>query len=69
MLLSWGSGTSMAAQVRDMATGSAVGSQFTIAVRDHAFQAFKPFPDGSAAYPAAGDNTTSVKIARVMPCQ
>jgi hypothetical protein len=70
MLLAWGSGTtSMAAQVRSQSTGAAVGSQLAIAVKDHAFQAFKPYADGSAAYPAAGDNTTSVKIARVMPCQ
>jgi hypothetical protein len=59
----------MAAQVRDMSTGATIGNQLTIAVRDHAFQAFKPYPDGSAAYPAAGDNSTSVKIARVLPCQ
>jgi hypothetical protein len=69
MLLSWGSGTTIVAQIRDQAAGAAVGSQFTISARDHAFQAFKPYPDGSAAYPAAGDNSTSVKIARVMPCQ
>ena len=68
MLLSFASGQGMAAQVRDQTTGATIGSQFTIAVRDHAFQAFKPYPDGSAAYPAAGDTTTSVKIARVMPC-
>jgi hypothetical protein len=69
MLLSFASGQSMAAQVRDMSTGATIGSQLTISVRDHAFQAFKPYPDGSAAYPAAGDNATSVKIARVLPCQ
>jgi hypothetical protein len=50
-------------------TCATIGSQLTINVRDHAFQAFKPYPDGSAAYPAAGDNATSVKIARVLPCQ
>jgi len=68
MLLTFASGQSMAAQVRDMTSGATIGSQFTINVRDHAFQAFKPYPDGSAAYPAAGDNATSVKIARVLPC-
>jgi hypothetical protein len=69
MLLTFASGQSMAAQVRDQTSGASIGSQLTIAVRDHAFQAFKPYPDGSAAYPAAGDTSTTVKIARVMPCQ
>lgn len=70
MLLTWGSGTSMTAQVRDAgANAEAIGSTFTIAVNDHSYQAFKPYPDGSVAYPAAGANNTSIKIARVMPCQ
>lgn len=69
MLLSFGSGQSLAAQVRDMTTGATIGDQLTINVRDHAYQAFKAYADGSAAYPAAGDNSTSVKIARVLPCQ
>jgi len=69
MLLAWGSGSSMAAQVRSMTDASTVGAQFTIAVKDHAYQAFKPYPDGSAAYPAAGTNSTSINVARVMPCQ
>lgn len=69
MLLAWGSGSSMTAQVRDSdSTGAAVGSTFTIPVSDHDFQAFKAYPDGSVAYPAAGANNTSIKIARVMPC-
>ena len=57
----------MQAQVYDSTTGAATGDQFTIGVRDHAYQAFKPYPDGSAAYPAAGASTTSIKIARVLP--
>jgi hypothetical protein len=69
MLLSWGSGTGMAAQVRSMTDGSTVGSQLTIAVKEHPYLAFKPYPDGSAAYPAAGTNSTSITVARVMPCQ
>lgn len=56
-----------AAQVYNAGTGAAVGSQFTINVRDHAYMSFKPFPDGSAAYPAAGSTSTSIVIARVMP--
>ena len=67
MLLAWESGSSMLAQIFDAGTGTAVGSQFTINVRDHSYQAFKPYPDGSAAYPAAGSTTTSIKIARVLP--
>jgi hypothetical protein len=69
MLLTWGSGSSMTAQVRDAgATGAQIGSNFTIAVNDHSYQAFKSYADGSVAYPAAGTNSTSLKIARVMPC-
>ncbi len=67
MLLAWESGASMHAQVYDAETGATVGDQFTIAVRDHNYQAFKPYADGSAAYPAAGSSTTSIKVARVMP--
>jgi hypothetical protein len=37
-----------------------------IAVKDHDYQAFKAYADGSAAYPAAGNSNTSIKIARVM---
>jgi hypothetical protein len=70
MLLSWASGSSMTAQVREAdETAAAVGSTFTLAVTDHDYQAFKPYPDGSAAYPAKGADASSVKIARVMPCQ
>lgn len=67
MLLAWESGSSMAAQVYDAGSGKAVGSQFTVNVRDHNYQAFKAYTDGSVAYPAAGGNSTSIRIARVMP--
>lgn len=67
MLMAWESGSATAAQVYDSGTGKTVGKRFTIAVRDHAFQAFKAYSDGSAAYPAAGSTTTSIRIARVMP--
>ena len=67
MLLAWESGSSMAAQVYDAGTGKTVGTQFTIDVKDHNYQAFKAYPDGSAAYPAAGSSSTSIRIARVMP--
>jgi hypothetical protein len=68
MLLAWASGSTMTAQVRASGSGEAVGSEFTIDVPDHDYQAFKAFPDGSAAYAASGSNATSVRIARVMPC-
>ena len=67
MLLAWQSGSSMLAQVYDAETAQTVGDQFTIAVRDHDYLAFKAYADGSAAYPAAGSTSTSIKIARVMP--
>jgi len=67
MLLAWQSGSSMLAQVYDAGTAQPVGDQFTIAVRDHDYQAFKAYADGSAAYPAAGGTSTSIKVARVMP--
>ncbi|MGN9911165.1 hypothetical protein ACTMTJ_26780 [Phytohabitans sp. LJ34] len=66
MLLAWGSGSAMAAQVYDAGSGKAVGGQFTVNVRDHNYQAFKPYADGSAAYPAAGGGT-SIRVARVLP--
>jgi hypothetical protein len=69
MLLAWGSGSSMTAQVRESgATGATVGSTFTIGVNDHSYQAFKAYADGSVAYPASGANNTSIRVARVMPC-
>ena len=67
MLLTWESGSSMAAQVYDAGSAKAVGKQFRIAAKDHNYQAFKAYPDGSAAYPAAGSSNTSIRIARVMP--
>ncbi|MEU7874580.1 hypothetical protein [Dactylosporangium sp. NPDC049140] len=67
MLMAWESGSSMAAQVYDSGSGAAVGAQFTIGAKDHNYQAFKAYPDGSAAYPAAGANSTSIRVARVMP--
>ncbi|MEV0898303.1 hypothetical protein [Actinoplanes sp. NPDC049802] len=67
MLLSWQSGSGMAARVYDAGTGKAVGGRLSIAVKDHSYQAFKPYTDGSAAYPAAGGSSTTIKIARVLP--
>lgn len=68
MLLAWEDGSQMAAQILDAATGEPIESEFSIAVPDHNYHAFKEFPDGSVAYPAAGSTDTSLRIARVMPC-
>ncbi|HEY0000822.1 MAG TPA: hypothetical protein VGB74_10240 [Actinoplanes sp.] len=38
-----------------------------MAVRDHDYQAFTAYPDGSVAYAPAGSSSTSTKIARVLP--
>jgi hypothetical protein len=67
MLLSWQSGAGMAAQVYDAGTGKPVGARLSIAVKDHSYQAFKAYADGSAAYPAAGASASAVRIARVLP--
>ena len=68
MLLTWGSGTGMAAQVYDASTGAAIGAQFTINVADHPWQSWKAFPDGSVAYAGVRAASNTVQIARVMPC-
>ncbi len=67
MLLTWQSGSSIAAQVYDSTTGKAVGGQFTIAVPDHTYVEAKDYTDGSVAFPAAGTSGTSIRIVRVMP--
>jgi hypothetical protein len=69
MLLTWGSGSGLAAQVYDTTTGATVGSQFAIAAPDHPWQSWKPYPDGSAAYAATGSASATIQVARVMPCQ
>lgn len=68
MLLSWEAGTSITAQVRDSGSGEPIGTEFSIAVADHHFQAFKDYSDGSVAYPASGSSETKMRLARVMPC-
>jgi hypothetical protein len=52
--------------VYDAGTGTTVGGELTVDVADHSYQAFKAYPDGSVAYPAAGSDPTSIKIARVL---
>jgi len=68
MLLTWGSGSGMAAQVYDSSTGAPVGAQFTIAVPDHPWQSWKAFPDGSVAWAGVAAASSTVQVARVMPC-
>ncbi len=46
---------------------NSTGYWLRIAAKDHDYQAFKAYADGSAAYPAAGGTSTSIKIARLMP--
>jgi hypothetical protein len=68
MLLVWGSGSSMTAQAYDATSGATIGSTFTIAAPDHPWQSFKPFPDGSVAWASVSSASSTVQIARVMPC-
>jgi hypothetical protein len=68
MIVAWETGSGMTAQVRSSTDGGVVSEPFSIAVPDHRYQAFKAFPDGSAAYAAQGANNQSIRIARVLPC-
>ena len=68
MLLTWKSGTGMAAQVYDAGTGDPIGAQFLIPAPDHPWQSFKPFPDGSVATAAVGSASATIQIVRVLPC-
>lgn len=68
MLLTWKSGSGLAAQVYDASSGAAVGGQFSIAVPDHPWQSWKAFPDGSVAWASTASASGSIQVARVMPC-
>ncbi len=68
MLLTWASGTGMAAQVYDSGTGATVGAQFTIAAPSNQWTSWKPYPDGSAAYASVASASATVQIARALPC-
>ena len=57
-----------AAQAYDAGSGKAVGAQFTVNVKDHNYQAFKAYPDGSVAFASVKSSSSTVQIARVMPC-
>jgi hypothetical protein len=68
MLLTWGSGSGQAAQIYDSTTGATVGAQFTIAAPDHPWQSWKAFPDGSVAWAGVASASSTITVARVMPC-
>jgi hypothetical protein len=68
MMLTWKSGSGQAAQIYDTTTGAAVGSQFTIAAPDHPWQSWKPFSDGSVAWASVSSASSTIQVARVMPC-
>jgi hypothetical protein len=70
MIAVWASSPTgtMTAQVLDAANGSPIGSPFPVSVPGHPYQSFKPFPDGSAAYAAVGSSSSTIQIARVLPC-
>ncbi|MBN2343088.1 MAG: hypothetical protein JXX29_03470 [Deltaproteobacteria bacterium] len=68
MLLSWESGSGMAAQIRSASSGDTVGAEFSVDIPDHDFGAWKAYEDGSVAYAGSGSSNTSIRIARVMPC-
>ena len=55
-------------QALDATTGEAHGAPVPVAVAGNRYQEFKPYPDGSVAYPAAGSSATKLKILRILPC-
>jgi hypothetical protein len=65
MLLAWEDGDAMTAQVYTDDGGEPVGDAFPIDAVDHAYQAFKAYDDGSAAYPSK--DGAAIRIVRVMP--
>jgi len=68
MLLTWKSGSGQAAQIYDTTTGDPVGAQLTIAAPDHPWQSWKPFPDGSVAWASVAAASSTIQVARVLPC-
>ena len=68
MMLTWGSGAGQAAQIFDSTTAATVGSQFTIAAPDHPWESWKPFADGSVAWASVSAASSTIQVARVMPC-
>jgi hypothetical protein len=68
MLLTWKSGAALAAQIYDAGSGTPVGEQFSVPVSDHPWQSWKSFPDGSVAWASTAAASSTVRVARVMPC-
>lgn len=68
LLLTWASDTGMSGQVHDARTGEAKTDVFGIDVPDHRYQVFEAYSDGSAAFAARGTTASSVRVARVYPC-
>jgi hypothetical protein len=64
----------MVLQVLDRKTGAAIGTPVTVpssgtgSVYGNRYYAFKPFPDGSVAFPSPGSSASKLKILRVLPC-
>lgn len=56
-------------QVRDAASGQALGEALEVDVLGNRYQAFRAFPDGSVGFPTKGNTPTSVRILRVLPCE
>jgi hypothetical protein len=67
-------GRQMVLQVLDATTGMPPGGanagplKLTPNVLGSRYQDFRPYPDGSVAYPAPGGSATKLKILRVLPC-
>lgn len=68
MVAGWDSETTITAQVFDTASGNEVSAQFGLNVPNNIYQPFKSYPDGSVAYAAPGTHTTTIRIARILPC-
>lgn len=68
MVAGWGSASTITAQVFDAASGNDVSSQFVIDVPDNIYHPLRAYPDGSVAYAAPGTRSTSIRIARILPC-
>jgi hypothetical protein len=64
----------MVLQVLDRKTGAAIGTPVTVpssgtgSAYGNRYYAFKPFPDGSVAFPSPGSSASKLKILRVLPC-
>jgi len=68
LFAAWAAGSSMMGQVLDAASGDKIGGTVAIDAPGHAFQDFREYSDGSAAYAAPGSSPTKIKIIRVLPC-